>query len=66
MKRHIEKICEYKTEKYGMREARKHVAWYLKGFKGAAKFRNEAGKLSTLSELDDLCYRILKAQTNVE
>ena len=66
MKKHIEKICEYKTEKYGMREARKHVAWYLKGFKGAAKFRNEAGKLSTLSELDDLCYRILKAQTNVE
>lgn len=62
MKKHIEKICEFKTEKFGMREARKHVAWYLKGFRGAASFRNEAGRLSTLSELDDLCDRVLKAQ----
>ena len=43
-----------------MREARKHVAWYLKGLRGAAAFRKEAGSLETLEQLDSLCVRILR------
>lgn len=58
MLKHIEKICEYKGEKIGMREARKHVAWYLKGFKGAAAIRNESGTLETFEQLIELCKRI--------
>ena len=54
MLNHIKKLCEYKGEEHGMREARKHVAWYLKGFKGAAAFRNAAGKLTTYKELGEL------------
>ncbi len=54
MLRHIKALCEYKGEEHGMREARKHVAWYFKGFKGAAAFRNEAGKLTTFKELEQL------------
>ncbi len=54
MLRHIKMLCEYKGEEHGMREARKHVAWYLKGFKGAAAFRNAAGKLTTFRELEEL------------
>ena len=54
MLRHIKTLCEYKGEEHGMREARKHVAWYLKGFKGAASFRNAAGKLTTFKELEQL------------
>lgn len=54
MLKHIQKLCEYKGEEHGMREARKHVAWYLKGFKGAAAFRNAAGRLTTFNELEKL------------
>ena len=53
MKRHIQKICQYKGERIGMKEARKHIAYYLKGFYGASSFRNEAGKLCTYE--DFLC-----------
>lgn len=62
MVRHIRKICEYKTEQIGMREARKHIAWYLKGFHGAASFRNEAGRLTSIQELYDLVKRVYVAQ----
>lgn len=60
MLKHIKALCEYKGEEHGMREARKHVAWYLKGFKGAAAFRNAAGKLSTFEELEQLVGDVIK------
>lgn len=62
MFRHIKKICEYKGEKIGMKEARKHVSWYLKGFKGAASFRNEAGRLETLDDLQSLICNVHRYQ----
>lgn len=51
LKKHIEMICRYKGEEVGMREARKHAAWYVKGIRGAAKYRNT---ISTLRRIDDL------------
>ena len=60
MLKHIKALCEYKGEEHGMREARKHVAWYLKGFKGAAAFRNAAGKLTTFRELEELVGEVYK------
>jgi len=60
MERHVKKICEYKGEKIGMKEARKHVAYYLKGFHGAAAFRNEAGRLCTYDDLLSLINRVKK------
>ena len=62
MLRHVSAICLYKGEKAGMREARKHISWYLKGFKNAAAFRNEAGRLETLEEFSNLVKRVLRAQ----
>ena len=53
--RHIQKLCEYKGEEIGMREARKHSAWYFKGMKGAAALRRKAGTLKTFDDLIDLC-----------
>ncbi|MDR0914732.1 MAG: tRNA dihydrouridine synthase DusB [Oscillospiraceae bacterium] len=50
MKTHIKLICEQKGEFIGMKQARKHVAWYLKGFKNAAAFRNRAGTLNTYDD----------------
>lgn len=60
MLRHIKTLCEYKGEEHGMREARKHAAWYLKGLKGAAKFRNEAGRLTTFKDLETLAGEVYK------
>lgn len=51
MKRHIEKLAENKGEYVGMKEARAHIPHYFKGFSGAAKLRNDACRVSTLSDL---------------
>ena len=58
---HVQKICEYKGESIGMKEARKHAAWYIKGFRGAAQYRADIGKLSSLDELSELAYKIMQA-----
>lgn len=58
MYRHIKLACEYKGERVGIREARKHIAWYLKGFHGAAAFRGEAGRVNTLEDVENLIYRV--------
>ena len=58
MVNHIKKICEYKGEYVGLREARKHAAWYTKGLRGAAKYRQELAMLSSLDQLEETAYRI--------
>lgn len=58
MVKHIKKICEYKGERTGIREARKHAAWYIKGIKGAAEYRRKAGTLSSIEELEELAFRV--------
>ncbi len=64
LKRHIELLCEYKGEYTGMREARKHSSWYIKGMPGAAKFRRECGMLTTPKDLEDLIDRVLLSCEN--
>ena len=56
--RHVSKIVEYKGEYVGMREARKHTAYYLKGFKNAAKLRNLAFSMESLEDLQNLINEI--------
>lgn len=48
---HISAVVAYKGESIGMREARKHTAYYLKGFKNAAKLRNLAFSMETKEDL---------------
>lgn len=59
MNRHIEKLCLYKGENVGMREARKHTAWYMRGIKSAAKLRVMCGELRTLSDMKELTKQAL-------
>lgn len=56
---HIELVCKYKGEKMGMLQSRKQISWYLKGFRGAAAFRNEAGRVCTLYDMYALIDRVL-------
>lgn len=61
MLKHIETLCRYKGEYIGMREARKHAAWYIKGVRGAAGFRREIGMLSSMDELYELSMKVIEA-----
>lgn len=58
MIKHIEKLCEYKGDYVGMREARKHAGWYTKGLRGAAKYRQELGTLENMEQLQEIAYKI--------
>ena len=60
MQRHLLKLIEYKGERQGIREGRKNVAWYLKGVRGAAKFRNMAGELETMEDVKRLVGEVLE------
>ena len=53
--KHIRLIVSLKGEHVGMREARKHAVWYLKGIQNAAAYRNRCGALCTLDDL----YRLI-------
>ncbi len=65
MKKHIELIIEFKGEKLAMKEARKHVAWYLKGIKNAASYRNSCSQLSTKQDLNNLIEKIKNEALNI-
>ena len=61
IKRHIDALCALKGEERALREARKHVGWYLHGLRGAAQFRRRAGELCTLADLDQLLAHVYAA-----
>ena len=51
MVEHISKMVEYKGEHMALLQARKLVAGYFKGMRGASALRNESGRISTTSDL---------------
>ncbi len=57
---HIRLICKYNGEAQGMKEARKNVAWYVKGLPGAAAIRGRCAYLNTYHDLEELVGEILK------
>ena len=60
MLKHIEKICQYKGEFVGIREARKHAAWYTKGLHGAANYRVRIGLISSIEELQQIALELVE------
>ena len=52
--RHGQMMMEFKGELAGMREMRKHVAWYTAGYPNSAALRNEINSVATLEELTEL------------
>lgn len=60
MLKHVEKICEYKGERVGIREARKHAAWYTKGLHGAANYRARMGLISSIEELQQIALELIE------
>lgn len=54
MMNHIKLMLKYSEEEIVMKEARKHINWYLKGFKNAAVIRNKVSTVKTLDELKEI------------
>ena len=58
---HLQGLWEYKGER-GIRQARKHLAWYCKGFPGAGELRDRLSRTETVEAgyalLDDAMERL--------
>lgn len=55
MKKHVEKMCRYKGETVGIKESRKHLAAYLKGFQRASELRKMVFSAQSKEELFKIC-----------
>ena len=54
MRRHAELLCEHMGEERGCKEFRKHVSWYLKGFRAGGTLRHSLALVDSLASLDAL------------
>lgn len=54
MLRHARLQLEYKGDFCGIREMRKHVAWYTKGLHGAARLRDKVNEVESYEELEKI------------
>ncbi len=54
MRRHAELLCHHMGEERGCKEFRKHISWYLKGFRAGGELRRNLGLVSSLAVLDGL------------
>lgn len=51
---HTKMLVEDKGEERGIKEARKHIAWYIKGMKDSSFVKTRVFKSVTLAEIDEL------------
>ncbi len=56
---HITLMCQLKGEYIGIREARKHGSWYIKGLSGAAQLRNKINTATSLDEMQSILSELL-------
>jgi nifR3 family TIM-barrel protein len=56
--RHARMLIEAKGEYTGIREMRKHFAWYTAGMKHASGLRNEVNHVESYAQLEELCEKL--------
>jgi len=60
MKEHLDLLIKLKGEYVGIREARKHVAWYTKGMHGGTKVRSEIFKTQSYDSLINILEKYME------
>ena len=60
MLRHAKLQIEFKGDYLGIREMRKHAAWYTAGYKGASKLRGRINDVESYDELEQLFEDFMK------
>lgn len=51
---HTEALAEFKGEERGVKEARKHIAWYIKGLPNASSVKGEIFKVSDVASMKNI------------
>lgn len=59
--RHLRLFIEERGEAVAVREIKKHIGWYAKGFAGAAEIRRAANSACTMQDIQRLTERIRSA-----
>jgi nifR3 family TIM-barrel protein len=59
MLRHAKMLIAYKGEYIGIREMRKHAAWYTSGYKNASRLRSRINEVNTYQELEEMFTEML-------
>jgi hypothetical protein len=49
--RHAELLSAHEGETYGVREMRKHMAWYMRGFPAGGEIRRQLSQITDLESL---------------
>ena len=62
MRRHAELLAAHLGEERGCTEFRKHIAWYLKGFRAGGEVRHQLAMISSLAALEELLGRLDPAE----
>lgn len=58
--KHISAMIDYYGEKTGMFNARKHIAWYSKGLRNSAEFRNFVNNSENINEVYEFIEKLFK------
>ncbi len=58
--RHLNLLVEYKGENIGVKEMRKHAAWYTKGMPGCAPMRDRINQQTTREGMESLLWNYLE------
>lgn len=64
MLRHAKLQIEFKGDYLGIREMRKHAAWYTAGYKGASKLRGKINDVESYEELEELFENFMNQYQN--
>jgi len=57
--RHANMLVDFKGEYIGVREMRKHIAWYTKGLAASSKLRKEINLITNLDEMVEMLKKFL-------
>ena len=57
---HARQLLAHKGDYIGVREMRKHMAWYLKGLRGAAQVRQKFNFAESLAQMEDILMNYLR------
>ena len=64
--RHGKLQVEWKGENIGIKEMRKHVAWYTTGYKNSAKLRGRVNEINTYTDLEEVMYAFLDMNQQIQ
>lgn len=59
--RHMELVIGHKGEYIGIREMRKHIAWYLKGIRNSAQIRGSINQVNNKEAMGELLLNLLES-----